>query len=67
MALLDHFAVISCPSTMPAGAVVRPRTMSGRSADIRRYDLEKDGMIDRLSLWIAEGRKVDVLHLDAPV
>jgi hypothetical protein len=35
------------------------------AADIRRYDLENDAVIDRLSRWIAEGRKVDVLDFDA--
>ena len=35
------------------------------AADIRRYDLENDVVIDRLSCCIAEGRKVDVLDFDA--
>jgi hypothetical protein len=35
------------------------------AADIRRYDLENDAVIDRLSCRIAEGRKVDVLDFDA--
>jgi hypothetical protein len=35
------------------------------AADIRRYDLENDAVIDRLSCWIAEGRKVDLLNFDA--
>jgi hypothetical protein len=35
------------------------------AADIRRYDLENDAMIDCLSCWIAEGRKVDLLNFDA--
>jgi hypothetical protein len=49
---------------MPAGAVVRPRTMCWSAANIRRYDLENDAVVDRLSGRIAEGRKVDLLHLD---
>src|SRR3981189_3509244 len=35
------------------------------AADIRRYDLEDDAVVDRLSCRIAEGRKVDVLNFDA--
>jgi hypothetical protein len=35
------------------------------AADIRRYDLENDAVIDRLSCWIAKGRKVDPLNFDA--
>jgi hypothetical protein len=31
------------------------------TADIRRYDLKNDALIDRLFCRIAEGRKVDVL------
>jgi hypothetical protein len=31
------------------------------AADIRRYDLEDNAMIDRLSCRIAKGWKVDVL------
>ena len=36
------------------------------AADIRRYDLENDAVIDRRFCRIAEGRKVDVLDFDAP-
>ena len=35
------------------------------ATDIRRYDLEDDAVIDRLSCRIAEGRKVDLLNFDA--
>jgi hypothetical protein len=35
------------------------------AAYIRRYDLENDTVVDRLSGWIAKGRKVDVLNFDA--
>jgi hypothetical protein len=34
------------------------------AADIRRYDFENDTVVDRLSGWIAKGRKVDVLNFD---
>jgi hypothetical protein len=34
------------------------------AADIRRDDLEDDAVVDRLSGGIAEGWKIDVLHLD---
>jgi len=51
---------------MPAGPVVRPLTNALVGAtDIRRYDLEDDAVIDRLSCRIAEGRKVDLLNFDA--
>jgi hypothetical protein len=35
------------------------------AADIRRYDLENDSVVDRLSCRIAKGRKVNVLNFDA--
>jgi hypothetical protein len=35
------------------------------TADIRRYDLEDDAAVDRLSCRIAEGRKVNFLNFDA--
>jgi hypothetical protein len=47
----------------------RRRTAAGHvlvgAADIARHNLENDAVIDRLSCWIAEGRKVDLLNLDA--
>jgi hypothetical protein len=35
------------------------------TADIRGYDFEDDTMIDRISRWVTEARKVDVLDFDA--
>jgi hypothetical protein len=35
------------------------------AADIRRYDLEDDAVVYRLSCRIAEGRKVNALNFDA--
>jgi hypothetical protein len=35
------------------------------TADIRGYNFEDDAVIDRLSRWITEAGKVDVLDFDA--
>jgi hypothetical protein len=35
------------------------------AADIGRDELENDAVVNRLSRWIAEGRKVDLLNFDA--
>jgi hypothetical protein len=35
------------------------------AADICRYDLENDAVIDRLFCWIPEARKVDLLNFNA--
>jgi hypothetical protein len=51
---------------MPAGAVVRPRTMCWSEPQIFVVTtLENNSVVDRLSCWIAEGRKVDLLNFDA--
>ncbi len=65
-AFLDHFAC-DLVSEHHAGRCCRAaadHVLVG-AADIRRYDLENDAVIDRLSCRIAEGRKVDVLNFDA--
>jgi hypothetical protein len=66
MAFLDHFAS-DLVSEYHAGRCRRatPDHVLVGAADIRRYDLENDAVIDRLSCWIAEGRKVDLLNFDA--
>jgi hypothetical protein len=66
MAFLDHFAG-DLVSEHHAGRRRRaaPDHVLVGAADIRRYDLENDAVIDRLSCWIAEGRKVDLLNFDA--
>jgi hypothetical protein len=65
-ALLDHFA---CDLVSEHHAGGRCRAAADHvlvgAADIRRYHLENDAVIDRLSRRIAEGRKVDVLDFDA--
>ncbi|MCK1483868.1 hypothetical protein IVB25_14315 [Bradyrhizobium sp. 193] len=55
MASADRRRCRAVPHHVPIGA-----------ADIRRYDLENDAVIDRRFCRIAEGRKVDVLDFDAP-
>jgi hypothetical protein len=65
-AFLDHLAgdlmsehhASRCRRAAPDHVLVR-------TADICRYDLEDDAVVDRLSCWIAEGRKVDLLNFDA--
>ena len=50
---------------MPAGAVAASDHVLIGAADICRYDLEDDAVVDRLSRRIAEGRKVYLLNFDA--
>jgi hypothetical protein len=52
--------VISCPGRCRAA----PNHVLVGAADIRRYDLENDAVVDRLSRWIAQRRKVDLLNFD---
>ena len=63
---LDHFAG-NLMSEHHAGRRSRaaPDHVLVGAADIRGDDLENDAVIDRLSCWIAEGRKVDLLNFDA--
>ena len=50
---------------MPAGRCrAAPDHVLVGAADIRRYDLEDDAVVDRLSSRIAKGRKVDLLNFD---
>ena len=65
-ALLDHFAgdlVSEHHAGRRRGAA--PDHVLVGTADIRRYDLENDAVIDRLPCWIPKGRKVDLLNFDA--
>jgi len=66
MAFLDDFArdFVSEHHTGRRRRAAPDHVLVG-AADIRRYDLENDAVIDRLSCWIAERRKVDVLNFDA--
>jgi len=61
MAFLDHLAG-DLVSEHHAGGRRRAASdhMLVGAADIGRYDLENDGVVDGLSRRIAEGRKVDV-------
>jgi len=65
-AFLDHFP---CDLVSKHHARRRCRATAHHvligAADIRRYDLENDAVIDRLSCRIAKSRKVDVLNFDA--
>src|SRR4029077_20650812 len=65
-AFLDHFAG-NLVSEHHAGRRRRatPDHVLVGAADVRRHDLENDAVIDRLSGWIAKGRKVDLLNLNA--
>jgi hypothetical protein len=64
-AFLDHLAG-DLVSEHHAGRRCRapPDHVLVGTADIRRYDLEDDGVVDRLSCRIAEGGKVDLLNFD---
>src|SRR5882757_6189451 len=65
-AFLDHFAgdLVSEHHAGRRRRAAADHVLVG-TADLRRYDLENDAVIDRLSCWIAEGRKVDFLNFDA--
>jgi hypothetical protein len=66
MAFLDHFAgdLVSQHHAGRRRRAAADHVLVG-AADVCRYDLEDDAVIDGLSCWIAKGWKVDLLNFDA--
>ena len=66
MAFLDYFAgdLASEHHTGRRRRAAPDHVLVGATY-IRRYNIENNAVIDRLSCRIAEGRKVDVLNFDA--